>query len=75
MENRNLPTDHIPVLFTDTNGISHEGIYNSALNAFVEKTGDEGPEDSGISYLHEEISEWEYLDDQQSSDPDLMIIL
>ncbi|WP_159467053.1 hypothetical protein [Dyadobacter sp. 3J3] len=75
MENTNLPSDHLPILFTDQSGINHEGIYNSAIRAFVEKTGDEGPEDSGISYAAEEILEWEYLDDQASFDSDIMIIL
>lgn len=75
MENRNLPSDHVLILFTDHSGISHEGIFNSAIHAFVEKIGDEGPEDSGISYAVEEVREWEYLDDQESSDPDVMNIL
>lgn len=75
MENTNLPSDHLPILFTDLSGISHEGIYNSAIHAFVEKIGDEGPEDSGISYSAEEIKEWEYLDDQESTDADIMVIL
>lgn len=75
MENTNLPSDHLPILFTDQSGISHEGIYNSAIHAFVEKIGDEGPEDSGISYSAEEIKEWEYLDDQESTDADIMVIL
>lgn len=75
MENTNLPSDHIPILFTDLSGISHEGIYNSAIHAFVEKIGDEGPEDSGISYSADEIKDWEYLDDQESYDPDIMNIL
>ncbi len=75
MENTNLPSDHVAILFTDQSGISHEGIYHSAIHAFIEKIGDEGPEDSGISYTAEEIREWEYLDDQTSSDPDIIDIL
>ncbi|MCF0054250.1 hypothetical protein [Dyadobacter sp. CY356] len=75
MENTNLPSDHVSILFTDQSGISHEGIYNSAIHAFVEKIGDEGPEDSGITYAAEEIRAWEYLDDQISSDPDIIDIL
>ncbi|MEO6684584.1 MAG: hypothetical protein ABIN24_01410 [Dyadobacter sp.] len=75
MENTNLPSDHIPILFRDLSGISHKGIYNSAIHAFVEKIGDEGPEDSGISYAAEEITSWEYLDDQESTDADIMVIL
>lgn len=75
MESQSLPSDHIPVLFTDKDGISHEGIFNALLQAFVEKVGDEGPEDSGISYLPEEISSWEYLEDQHNPDSDTMNIL
>ena len=75
MENTNLPSDHLPILFTDLTGISHEGIYNSAIHAFVEKIGDEGPEDPGNLYPEDDITTWEYLDQRRSPDADFMVIL
>lgn len=75
MENRQLPSDHLQVIFTDNKGISHQGIYSSAIKAFVELVGDEGPEDAGVSYTTDQIVKWEYLEDPHSDDPDTIEIL
>lgn len=39
------------------------------------KVGQETSEEIGISYPVENILEWEYVDDQESSDPDIIEIL
>ena len=75
MKSTDLPSPHIPLLFTDETGIQHKGFYNHVLKVFVEKVDQESSEDVGISYSVEKIIEWEYEDDQESSDPDIIEIL
>lgn len=75
MINTDLPSDHIPVVFTDKDGVQHRGIYNERLKAFIERVGEETIEDAGITYSIENIAYWEYEDDEESSDPDILDIL
>ncbi len=75
MKSSDLPSPHISLLFTDLSGTRHQGFYNQLLNVFVEKVGQETSEEIGISYPVENILEWEYEDDQESSDPDIIEIL
>ena len=75
MKNTDLPSPHIPILFTDLSGIQHKGFYNELLKAFVERIGEEPSEEVGISYSTDGVAEWEYEDDRESSDADIMEIL
>ena len=75
MKSEDLTSPHIRLLFTDLSGIRHKGVYNELLKVFIEKIDHESSEEVGISYPVETISEWEYEDDQESSDPDIIEIL
>ncbi|MCF2444807.1 hypothetical protein L0657_12635 [Dyadobacter sp. CY345] len=75
MKSSDIPSPHIPLLFTDLNGTRHKGFYNQLLNVYVEKIDQETSEEIGISYPIESVLEWEYEDDQESSDPDIIEIL
>ena len=74
MNTTNLPADHRPILFTDQHGIQHEGIYNQSLKAFVELIGDDEDADAGNTFMENEITEWEYLEDNKNPDSDIMVI-
>jgi len=75
MKYTDLPSPHIPLLFTDRDAIQHRGVYNDVLNAFIEKMDTEFAEETGISYPPDKIAAWEYQDDQETSDPDILEIL
>ncbi|WP_221391881.1 hypothetical protein [Dyadobacter sp. NIV53] len=74
MKNNYLPADHRPILFTDQQGIQHEGIYNIDLKAFIELIGNDESGDAGNSFMENEIIEWEYLESNKNPDSDLMVI-
>lgn len=75
MKSTDFPVPHIPLLFTDLTGIQHKGFYNEVLKAFVERIDEAPTEEVGVSYAIENVSEWEYEDDQETSDADIMEIL
>lgn len=75
MKNTDLPSPNVPLLFTGHDGIQHNGFYNGLLKAFVERVWDETSEEIGVTFTLENIREWEYQDDQESSDADILEIL
>ena len=74
MKNINLPADHRRILFTDDKGIEHKGIYNQSLKAFIEPVGDDTSEDAGNTYMENEVTEWQYMEENSNPDADIMII-
>ena len=75
MKNTDLPASRIPLLFTDLSGIRHKGFSTEILKAFVERIDEASSDEVGVSYAVDNVAEWEYEDDQESSDADIMEIL
>ncbi|MDQ6477545.1 hypothetical protein [Dyadobacter sp. LHD-138] len=75
MKSTDLPSPNVPLLFTGHDGIQHNGFYNGLLKVFVERVGDETSGEVGVTFTLDNIREWEYQDDQESSDADILEIL
>jgi hypothetical protein len=75
MKNTDLPAPNVPLLFTGHDGVQHTGFYNRSLNVFVESLEEENSAEVGVTFTLDNIREWEYQDDQESSDADIIEIL
>lgn len=75
MKNTDLPAPNILLLFTDHDGVQHTGFYNGFLRVFVKRLGAGNSAEAGVTFAPEDIRAWEYQDDQESSDADILEIL